>query len=62
MINNDTPVWIKTTHSNMLNASSMLNNSPIFVTNQDLDESTDSDYDLLNMKRETVIPLKKNKK
>jgi len=62
LINNDTPVWIKTTHSNMLNASSMLNNSPIFVTNQDLDESTDSDYDLLNMKRETVIPLKKNKK
>ena len=29
----------------MLNASRIKNNSPIVVTNQDLDESTDSDYE-----------------
>ena len=45
MINNYTPVPIKTTHSNMLNASHVQNNSPIFVTNQDFDKSTVSDHE-----------------
>ena len=45
MINNYTPVPIKTTHSNTLNALPILNNLLIFVTNQDLDESTDSNYE-----------------
>ena len=44
LINNYTPVPIKTTHSDTLNALLILNNSPIFVTNQDLDESADADY------------------
>jgi hypothetical protein len=44
-MNNYTPVLIKNTLSNTLNASPMYSNSPIFVTNQDLDESTDSNYE-----------------
>ena len=52
MIDINTPVPIKTTHSNMLNASPIQNNLPIFVTNQDLDESTDSDYEPAEHKEE----------
>ena len=45
MINNCTPVPIKTTDSNTLNASPILSNSCIFITNHDLDETADSDYE-----------------
>ena len=43
---------MKTTHSNTLNALPMLNYSPTSVTNQDLDESTDSDYESVEPEEE----------
>ena len=62
MIKHDTPVLIKSTHSKMLNALPMLNNSLIFVTNQNLDESTDYDYEPVEHKEEDNTSSKEEQK